>query len=200
MTKKKKFQSLEKGLHLVQERTQQGPLSLEDILHILSGRGRPLLLILLSLPFCQPIQIPGLSTPFGLAIAFIALRTAFGKHVWLPKKLQKKKISPKTISKITNTTLVVIKKIKRFIHPRLDFLCHSRIMEVLNGLTIAILGILLALPLPIPLSNLTAAWSIFIISIGILEDDGLCVLLGYIVLLLTLTFLFFMILTAKKIF
>ena len=59
-------------------------------------------------------------------------------------------------------------------------------MHIINCLAICILGIFLALPLPIPLSNLTAAWSIFLIALGILEDDGVFVLIGYLISFLTI--------------
>jgi hypothetical protein len=81
----------EDRLILLQKRVETAPsLSLFEIMGILSGKGRTLLLILLSLPFCQPIQIPGMSTPFGLMIAFIGFRMSFGKNAWLPKKVMSK--------------------------------------------------------------------------------------------------------------
>lgn len=73
-------------------------------------------------------------------------------------------------------------------------------MEKVNGLAICLLGILLALPLPIPLSNLTAAWSILLIAFGILEDDGLFVIIGYLVALLTVLFFFVIAINVKNFF
>jgi hypothetical protein len=52
-------------------------------------------------------------------------------------------------------------------------------MKRVNGAMLAALGIFLALPLPIPLTNVITAWAIFLISLGILEDDGLFIFLGY---------------------
>lgn len=188
MIKIKEFQTLEQGILLLKEQAQSKPITIGEILRILSGKGRPLLLILLSLPFCQPLQIPGLSLPFGLAAAFIGLRMAFGKHVWLPQKLLTKSISHRTLKTITDKTLLITNKIKPWIHPRLYWLCHSPIMEKVNGIMVFIMGLFLALPLPIPLSNLTAAWSIFLLSLGILEDDGVFVLIGYAMFILTISF------------
>ncbi len=188
MAKGKEVRTLEEGILLVHARAAQKPIAIGEVLRILSGRGRPVLLILLSLPFCQPIQIPGFSFPFGLAISFVGLRMAFGKHLWLPKKLLSKKVPVHTLDKITDKTLLVVRKIKRWIHPRLQGVCRSPIMEKVNGLLICLLGIFLALPLPIPLSNLTAAWSIFLLSLGMLEDDGGVVLIGYGLSLLTVGF------------
>jgi hypothetical protein len=71
-------------------------------------------------------------------------------------------------------------------------------MEKMHGLMICILGLLLALPLPIPLSNLTAAWSTFLIALGILEDDGASVLAGYLISLLTIIFFIVMGIKAKE--
>lgn len=194
-----KFQTLEEGIVFLRQEAEGSELSVEKILYILAGRGRPLMLILLSMLFCQPLQIPGLSIPFGLAIAFVGLRMLFGKHVWLPKKLLDKKVSSANLEKITDKTLTLIRKIKSWIHPRLTWVCHQPFMKKVNGVLIFVLGIFLAFPLPIPLSNLTAAWSIFLIALGLLEDDGIFVLIGYFLSLLTLVFFILIGLTIKNI-
>lgn len=185
MREAKKVITLEEGILLLQEESKKGSISLGTILRILSGRGRALILILLSLPFCQPLQIPGLSIPFGLAISFVGLRIAFGKHIWLPKKVLEKTLTQKMLQKITDKALILVKKIKRWVHPRLKWLCHLSAMKKVNSLAIFLLGICLALPLPVPFTNLTAAWAIFSLSLGILEDDGVLILVGYFFALLT---------------
>ena len=164
------------------------PITICQILEIFSGKGRSFLLIFLSLPFCQPIQIPGFSTPFGLAIAFIGLRMAFGKRIWLPKALLGKTIAATTVQKIVRTSLKIIRKMKKWIHPRMAWMCRNYAMKRVHGILIALLGILLALPLPIPFSNLVAAWPLFLISLGILEDDGLLVAIGYLISCITILF------------
>lgn len=200
MKKNKKLKTLEEGISLLQKEAKHTPISIEKILDILSGKGRALVLIFLSLPFCQPLQIPGLSIPFGLAIAFVGLRIAFGKRIWLPKSVLSKTITADALQKITDKALVLIKKMKRWLHPKLSWICHFSSMQLINGLAIFILGIFLALPLPILFSNLTAAWSIFLIALGILEDNGVFLLVGYLISLLT-TILFIVIaLQVKHIF
>ncbi|MES2344926.1 MAG: exopolysaccharide biosynthesis protein [Chlamydiota bacterium] len=191
--------SLRKKIRHLQTSLRNASISIRELLHIFSGSGWALILILFSLPFCQPIQIPGLSTPFGLAIAFIGLRMIFGKHIWLPKKFLAKTIPSHALKKITAKTLKLIKKMRRWVHPRLEWICHYPAMHVVNGFIIFMLGILLALPLPIPLSNLTAAWSILLIALGILENDGLFILIGYAVFLSTLAFFAFTLLGLKHI-
>lgn len=200
MVKIKKFLTLEERILMLRQKAKVAPPSIGEILCILSGKGRSLILILLSIPFCQPIQIPGLSTPFGIAIVFIGLRIVFGKRICLPKKLLEKKVSSSIFDNMTDKTLTLIRKMRSWIHPRLIWMCHSFCMEKINGLTICIMGIFLALPLPIPFSNLTAAWPIFLVALGTLEDDGVFVLIGYLVFFLTVAFFIFMGLLAENIF
>lgn len=185
----KKFRSLKEEILHLREKSKLKRLSIGDIFKELPEKGRPLVLILLSLPFCQPIQIPGLSIPFGIAIAFIGLRMAFGKKIWLPKTLLKKTIPQKTLDRITHKILSLLKKIKKWIYPRLTWISQSRFIKKGNGLLIFLLGFFLALPLPIPLSNLLAAWSILLLSLGLLEDDGLFILASYFVILLSASIL-----------
>ncbi len=200
MRKLEKFKTLEEAIVFLQKKAKTAPISLQEVLFHLSGKGRVLMLILLSLPFCQPLQIPGISIFFGLAIAFIGLRMAFGKNIWLPKRVLEKKIRYRTFKKITDKTLWLLKKMKRFIHPRLPWLCHSKFMHITNGLVICILGLLLALPLPVPFTNLSAAWSIFLMSVGTIEDDGLFIIFAYIMCLVTFAIFTSIIFTLEKIF
>lgn len=189
---------LKKELNVLMERSRRNPsVSIEEILKILSGKGCALILVFLSLPFCQPLQIPGFSTPFGILIAFIGLRMACGKRIWLPKKILLRSIPSNTIQKITQKSLQIMNKMGSFIHPRLVWLCDHRFMKVLNSLLIVILGIFLALPLPIPLTNLSAGWSIFLISLGLLESDGILVVIGYLLSLLNIVFFILILLSIK---
>lgn len=180
--------SLEQAVLKLQKKAKESPLSLEKILKTLSGKGRSLIIIILSLPFCQPLQIPGLSLPFGLVIAFFGLRIAFGKQFWLPQKLLQKKISYTSLKKSTDRMLWVIRKIQFLIHPRILPLTSNPVAVTINGLVIFLLGILLALPLPIPLSNMVAAWGILLMGLGMFEEDGVFVIASYVVFVLTVLF------------
>lgn len=190
--------NLEEGILLLQQEGKSAPLSIGKIIEILAGRGRPLVILLLAFPFCLPIQIPGLSLPFGIAIAFISLRMAFGKQFWLPKKVLSKNISSHSLEKMTNLALHFIRKIRPLIRPRLMWVCHSTGMKNMNIWLIFLLGLFLALPLPIPLSNLTAAWAIFFIALGLVEDDGVFVLFGYLVFIFTVGFFIVLSLTVQQ--
>lgn len=195
MPKNKNVKSFEQKILLLQRQSKGRTVSIAQVLHALSGRGRDFVVIILSLPFCLPLQIPGLSTPFGLAIAFIGTRMAFAKHTWLPKKILSKKIPGRAFNKMTTKVLWLRKKVKCWTHPRLVSLSSSPSMKVMNGVLICILGIILALPLPIPFSNLATAWSLFLICLGKLENDGVLIIAGYAISLLTWVFFILVIVT-----
>jgi len=170
------FDSLKQILELTSE---QKEIKLRRIFKILSGKGYAALLIIFSLPFCIPIQIPGFSTPFGIILAFLGLRVAFGKHPWWPKWVLEKKFQSERIKKLIKKTMKAVKFMQRGLKPRLLLFTKNALFHRLNGLLVALLSLLLALPLPIPFTNLMTATPILCIGLGLLEDDGIFILLGY---------------------
>jgi hypothetical protein len=192
--------SLEESLLFMLDMSSHEPLTFERLFDTLAGKGYPLLLILLSLPFCQPLQIPGFSTPFGLMITLVGLRMAFGHRIWWPQFILQKKISRTTLEKVVKKSIWLIKKMKKWLHPRWSWMYAHPGLHVVHGLVIACLGIFLALPLPIPLSNLIAAWSIFLMGLGLLEDDGLLISLGYLIGIVCLVMLVFILFSLNAFF
>ncbi len=185
---------MNKKKHLLTERHLSFLESLQWILHItsempftrigtifdiLAGKGYAALFIILSLPFCIPIQIPGFSTPFGLVLAFLALRFAFAKHLWWPKWILEKEISSHKVALVTLKTIQAFEFLKKISRPRLIFLTQSIVFHRMHGCIIFILSVLLLLPLPIPFTNMLTALPIFCIGTGLLEDDGIFILIGY---------------------
>lgn len=199
MQNEKNVSTLESNLEVIEKKSLESPLSVGDILNILSKKGLYLTILILCLPFCQPFQIPGFSTPFGLAIAFLGLKMVFGRFTWLPKRILSTTIPSHTLQVIIEKILWVYRKMKRWTYPRLVWVCQDPIFQIFHGLLIFVLGICLAMPLPIPFSNLIAAWSIFILVVGLLEDDGVLVLVGYLASLITMVFFVVMIVINWKI-
>lgn len=191
-TKKTNHHPLDERLAVLIQVSDKETITIKEVLQTLGGKGKEILLIFLSLPFCLPIQIPGLAIPFGIISAMIGLGLAFRRHkILLPKFLQSKSLKGKTIKKIAKKGLWLTKKMKKWVHPRLKVMCRHHLISMLNGIIIFILGILLALPLPVPLTNLVAAWGILLMSLGMLEDDGLFVSIGYGIALGCIIFFFF---------
>ena len=158
---------------------QQG-LSIAQLVQALEGKGHAAIMAILALPFCFPIQVPGLSTPFGIVLIFSGLRIAFAQAPWLPRWLLVREIPEKTAHGLLEGLRKLASVAEKILHPRLTFLCRNSWLHRCHGLLVAFLAILLALPLPIPFSNLLAAVPILLISLALLEEDGAFLIAGYI--------------------
>lgn len=180
--------SLAERLNHLLDQAQAQDIPVKVVIDTLAGKGQAVLLILFSLPFCQPIQIPGFSAPFGILLSFIGLRIAFGHRVWIPKMLLEKKIPYTTLKKIASIAITITDKLRFFVSTRLTWLVQNPSLHIIQGLTITVLAILLALPVPIPFTNLIAAYPLLAFGLGILEDDGLMIVIGFLLTLFCLSF------------
>ena len=177
---------LENHLQTILEQTDKQIWTIRELFEVLKGKGYPFVIIILSLPFCQPIQIPGFSTPFGIVLVFVGLRMAFGKRVWWPEWVLNLKISPKLLKSVVKKSLAFFSFLKPLLHPRMSWLCTTPRLYHLHGIFVVIMAIYLALPLPIPLSNILAAWSLFLLGLGLIEEDGIFVCIAYIIGIITI--------------
>lgn len=57
--------------------------------------------------------------------------------------------------------------------------CSGPVMRKINGGLICLMGIFLAISLPIPLSSYISSVAILFLGVGILNDDGMWILIGY---------------------
>lgn len=164
-------------------------VSIRQIMDRLQGRVYTLLLVLFSLPFCQPIALPGLSTPFGVVIALFGLRFAFRQKPWLPAKIQDLKIPARFLPRVMQAGSWILGILEKLLHPRMGGVFDLRATQFVCGMTICICGILLLLPLPIPFSNILPAMTILLVAASVSERDG--VMLGVAGVMFFLTLLFF---------
>jgi hypothetical protein len=155
-------------------------VTLREVLGLLHGRGYVVLVMLLALPFCQPLPLPGLSTPLGLIIAMIGGRLALGHKPWLPRKLLDTRLPPKLFVKGFALTQKIVSWFERFLRPRLLWVTGSPGREQFHAVPIVICALLLLLPLPLPFSNVIPAWGVMLIAGGLLERDGKFIIGGYV--------------------
>lgn len=154
-------------------------LHFRDLFEKLTGRGHAALLVVLSIPFCLPIPLPGLSVIFGVVLTFVGLRISFGHRPWLPGWLLNRPLRRDTLHGLARGLARFERRTSKMIRPRLVMLCRDPRIHLVNGIVVALMGVLLALPLPIPFTNVPAAIPVLLMGLGMLEDDGLFVILGY---------------------
>jgi hypothetical protein len=146
-------------------------LSINEITCAVGEKGFGLLLIVLSLPSALPVPAPGYSTPFGVVMALIALQMIRDrKTVWLPQRLGTIRIKPKLAKTMLGTASKFLNKIERYIRPRQKWI---RGYAGQASLAFVVLNMACLMMLPIPLTNTFPAIVIFMIGIGLSEEDGL---------------------------
>lgn len=175
-------------LEVLRSRMKDQSLTLEELKRALRGRGSAMLLVLLALPFCF-VAIPGLSIPFGIAICCIGARMMIGREPWLPRSILHRRLSTARSHQLLTGAIKLARMLESFVRPRFDFLHAGPIMPRVTGLGIVIASLGLMLPLPIPFSNSIPAWAVVLLAIGMMEKDGLCVLLGYLTVVATWVFI-----------
>jgi hypothetical protein len=155
---------------------ENGP-SIGEITDAVGEKGFGLLLLVLSLPSALPVPAPGYSTPFGIVIALIALQMLLGRQtVWLPERLQKIRIKPSLAKKMIGVACSFLRKIEHLIKPRQQWI-RSRAGQSCLAIIIVIMACLMMLP--IPLTNTFPAMVIFMIGVGLSEEDGLLAIAAF---------------------
>lgn len=184
-------------LEITNHEELKGELTYQCILRVLGDRAFGVALLFFALPSALPFSaIPGISFVFSAPIILFACQMIFArKTLWLPKIIAKRTIHQKTISKIIHTTVPWLIKIEYFLKPRWSFMT-CRFMEIINGSVIFCLAILLILP--IPLSNFIFAALLIIFSLGLIEKDGLFLVVGYIFTIIYISFIYVFIVAMIK--
>jgi hypothetical protein len=163
-------------------------VTLREVMLLLHGRGYVLLVMLLALPFCTPIPLPGLSTPLGLIIMLVGVRLAMGAKPWLPARLLDTRLPPEIFKKVFSFTRKIIVGFERLLRPRLLWITASPRLLQLHAVPIVICAMMLLLPLPVPFSNVVPAWGVMLIAGGLLERDGGFIIAGYVSAVITVVF------------
>ena len=164
------------------------PARVSAILEATHGRGFNLLLLLIGLPFLTPVSLPGFSTPFGFVVFLIGGRLALGRQPWLPKRILERELPARFIAKVLAAASHMMRWLEVLLRPRLDFLEEQWIYRRIAGTLIMLSGLLMLLPLPIPLTNTLPALTVVLLAAGAIERDGLFFLAGCATFILTLTF------------
>lgn len=162
-------------------------LTLEAILDHLETRGRALLTLFLSLPFVFPLPLPGLSVPFGVFILLFGFSLATDWKPWMPRRWMKREMSRDLILKFCAYAQKILRRMEKLLKPRLPVMNDTPALRLASGFMIAACGFLLALPLP-PGTNSPPALAIAALSLGLLERDGVFILIGYALFALNVVF------------
>lgn len=188
---------------LLRDETGGLAITLNLLLDRTAGRGLYLVIIVLSLPFVGPVSVPGMSPPFGLAIALLALGLARGQAPNLPRRIGDRALPAGLKKVLLSGGVKFLRGLERLVKPRGSAWMSWRVIHAGNALLVAFMAILLALPLPPvpPFTNALPSYAIILLAAAMLEEDGVMIWLGYAAALgTTLYFAFWAEFIAKHLF
>lgn len=176
-------------LHELATRFADHPVTVQEVIVALGTRASALVSVILALPMCAPVGIPGLSGPFGLIILVLVARFAFGHKPWLPKKLMAVKLPPRFFRALLEGTSKLVGWIERRLRPRLPWVTSSTWLVRTHMMMVCFAAFLLMLPIVgVPFTNTLPALVIIAGILGVLERDGVAVIVSYVILLATLIY------------
>jgi hypothetical protein len=164
----------------------EGKVTLGSIVESMRHSGFGLIMVFLCLPFLQPIPMAGLSTALGGILFLLGVQLMMHrKTVWIPAFIARREVKESTGQSLLLAAARFFKFIETFVKPRLSHLAEA---ERFMGLLIAISAMMLAMPLPIPFSNMLCAVPIVLLALSLLERDGVMTILGISAFLLSIAF------------
>lgn len=180
--------SFSRDLDLLLQRTKGDEIPISLILKDLNYRSHALVILLLSLPFVTPIPLIGLSTVFGVVIMGSAFSIITGLEPWMPKRWRDKAVRRKTLESLLEKSTWLASRLERFVRPRFLVFSKSMVWVRVHGLMIFILAAILALPAP-PGGNALPGVAILTLALGLAEEDGLVIAIGYLLTFINIVLL-----------
>lgn len=164
-------------------------ITLRSLLELTGEQGMLLVCVFLTVPFLLPISIPGVSTVFGLAIVLIALAVTFNRVPWLPRRILDRPLPTPPLRQAFQRGGRLVARFERMVRPRWPVLTATAAANVVHGAALTFAGILLMMPLGlVPFSNTLPAVAILVLSLGMLERDGVFIVGGYLVTVATVVY------------
>ncbi|GEO85475.1 MULTISPECIES: exopolysaccharide biosynthesis protein [Alphaproteobacteria] len=158
-------------------------VSVADIFQAMGDRAFGALILIFALPNVVPTP-PGTSALTGAPLVFLSAQLMLGQVPWLPQIIAKRSMSRADFASIVIRLAPWLARGERMLRPRLSFFIYPP-AEYVIGLLCLVLAVILTLP--VPLGNILPAIAICLFSFGILERDGVCVLLGTVMFGVSLT-------------
>lgn len=149
-------------------------VSVGDLLDAFSNRAFGPLIFIFAVPNMLPVTAPGFTAVLGVPLLFLTWQLMIGKpHPWLPRLIAERSFSLDDFRRIERRIAPALQRIERMIRPRLLVLSEP-VAERLIGLFGLVLAVIIFLP--IPLGNMLPAFALSLLSLGVLERDGLMIL------------------------
>ena len=128
--------------------------------------------------------LPAISFLAGLAMIVPGVQMILGfRAPLLPRVLRRREVSTRHVRSIGLRIVPWIERLERLVRPR--WLSRSQ-PPVSSAIGFAVIGLGLVVALPLPFSNLPPALALLFLAVGLLERDGVMVLVGLVLAVIAL--------------
>jgi hypothetical protein len=161
--------------NVLQQRTGE-TIRLGELIQSLGSRAFGSTILICALPEALPLLIAGVSAIIDMPLVIFSAQLLLGfRTPWLPKWLADRRFKRRDFERIVRRILQYLHRFERVIRPRWKF-ATTPLVERLLGLLFLALAFVIVLP--IPLGNMLPAIAIIVISLGLVEADGMLVVGG----------------------
>lgn len=151
-------------------------LTIGQIVRRFGRRAFGAVLFLFSTPNLLPLP-PGSSTVLGAPLVLLAPQVALGVQApWIPKGLAERRIKGAALAATFGRMLPFVERAERFSRPRLPFM-FGPVGDRIIGAVCTLLALVLILP--IFGANMLPAAAVGVLSLSLVQRDGVLTLIGY---------------------
>jgi hypothetical protein len=161
-------------LSAIAEAQDRDRISIGDLLQALRRRALGALMFIFAVITALPMP-PGVSAVVGAPLVFLTAQLMLGMNAWLPRIITDRSLSRVDFARVVKTASPWLAKAEGIMRPRLQFLAHRPAVHAVGFIAFIMALILL---LPIPGGNMAPSVAICIMALGVLERDGLWVIIG----------------------
>lgn len=152
-------------------------VTIGHILHNFGVRGFAFLLLILALLNIVIFMVPFVSLVFGVPMVILAVQMVLGLHTPVfPQFIRHQSIPAETLTKGLEKAIGWVVRLERYIRPRFSLLTDTRLNRV-HGVLAVMLAIMVTLP--IPFINIPPSLGLAALAIGLLQRDGLFIIVAY---------------------
>lgn len=145
------------------------------VLETLHERAFGLFLLVLALPCCIPF-LYGIPQIVALPLMFVSAQLLIGRRVpWLPDRLAGRRVSASGLAALSARAGPWLRRIEAISRPRLAALTRAPLDMLLGGVLVLFSASILV---PLPGTNTVPGIAVVGVAMGLLQRDGLLVLLG----------------------
>lgn len=151
-------------------------ISIAELTELFGGRALGALLLVFGLVCTLPFP-PGGTTLFGAPLVLLAPQLIFGRRApWLPAGVRARTLSTAHLAAGLPKVLVWLERVEAVSRPRFHLL-FGAVGERLIGLVCFVLALVLILP--IPGGNFLPGVTVSVLSLALVQRDGVLALFGY---------------------